>query len=191
MVEKNKSTQTVIIAVLAVSILVMSVGFAASAYTQNLKLEGSSATVKASKWDVHFKEGTTNYSETTGSVAATTHTLNGTTLTYSVVLTNPGDFYEATVTAENLGTFDADLTGITMSGLTETQKNYVKYTVKVGSNEYSATNTTITGSTLAKTNGTTPVVVRVEYVQPATATLLPTEDQTINLSATLTYTQVS
>lgn len=187
--EKKRGTQTVIIAVLAVAILVMSIGFAASTYTQNLDITGNTATVKASKWDVHFKSAINDYSESAGSIAATTHTLTGTSLAFSVTLTNPGDFYEANITAENLGTFDASLTGITMSTLTTEQKNYVKYTVTVGATEYTATNDAITGVTLAKTNGTAPVKVRVEYVQPTDSTLLPTEDQILNLTATLTYTQ--
>ena len=53
--ERQKHTQTVVIAVLAVAILMMTIGFAATAYTQTLNIGGTdNTTVKAAKWSVHF-----------------------------------------------------------------------------------------------------------------------------------------
>jgi hypothetical protein len=187
--EKNKSTQTVIIAILAVVILTMSVGFAASAYTQNLNINDSTVNVTAAKWNVHFDDA--SYTETTGSVAATSHTLTGTTMVYEVTLAKPGDFYEFTVNVKNEGTFDANLTSLTMSSLTTEQAKYLTYTITYNNGTtYSASNTAITGSTLAKSTGIAPVKVRVTYLTPADSANLPTTDQTLTLSATLTYTQV-
>jgi hypothetical protein len=187
--EKNKSTQTIIIAVLAIAVLAMSVGFAASAYTQNLNINASTVNVKAAKWNVHFDD--TSYAETTGSVAATSHTLTGTTMVYEVTLTKPGDFYEFTVNVKNEGTFDANLTSLTMSSLTAEQAKYLTYTITYNNGTtYSASNTAITGNTLANTTGVAPVKVRVTYVTPTDSANLPTADQTVTLSATLTYTQV-
>jgi hypothetical protein len=189
MVEKNKGTQTIIIAVLAVAVLAMSVGFAVSAYTQNLNINDSTVNVTAAKWNVHFDD--TSYTETTGSVAATSHTLTGTTMVYAVTLAKPGDFYEFTVNVKNEGTFDANLTSLTMSSLTTEQSKYLTYTITYNNGTtYSASNATITGVTLPKTTGVAPVKVRVTYVAPADSANLPTTDQTVTLSATLTYTQV-
>lgn len=189
--ERQKNTQSIVIGVLAVAVLMMSVGFAATAYTQTLNINGSDATVKAAKWSVHFDD--TSYTETTGAkaVAATSHTLNTTSLTYAVTLTKPGDFYEATVNAVNDGTFDANLKSITMSTLTAEQAKYVKYTVTYNGTEYNASAPSISGVTLANTNGSHPVKVRVEYIQPESDSDLPTTDQTLTLTATLNYEQAS
>lgn len=186
--ERNKGTQTIIITILAIAILAMSVGFAASAYTQNLNINDSTVNVTSAKWNVHFDD--TSYTETTGSIAATSHTLTGTTMVYSVTLAKPGDFYEFTVNVKNEGTFDANLTSLTMSTLTTEQAKYLTYTITYNNGTvYSASNAAITGVTLAKTTGTAPVKVRVEYLTPTDSADLPSTNQTITLSATLTYTQ--
>ena len=187
--EKQKSTQTIIIAVLAMALLAMSIGFAASAYTQDLQINDSTVNVKAAKWNVHFDDA--SYTETAGSIAATTHTLTGTTMVYEVTLSKPGDFYEFTVNVKNEGTFDANLTSLTMSSLTAEQAKYVKYEITYNNGTvYTSSNAAITGVTLAKTTGMVPVKVRVTYLQPDESVDLPSTDQTLTLSATLTYTQV-
>lgn len=185
---KQKNTQIVIIAVLAVAVLVMSVGFAASAYTQNLNYDSSNVNVQASKWEVHFDP--TSYTESNGSVEANTKTLTGTNMTYDVTLSKPGDFYEFTVDVENLGTFDANLTGISMSSLTTEQSKYLVYTISYKGTQYTSSQSSLSGLTLVKTTGKESVKVRVEYVQPTNQADLPQTDQTVQLIAALTYTQV-
>ena len=81
---KEKGLQTLIIAVLAIAILIMSVGFAA--YSQTLNINGT-ATVKSANWKVHFVD--TTYAESTGSVQATSKTITDTDVTYTVTLTKP------------------------------------------------------------------------------------------------------
>lgn len=187
--EKQRKTQNFIMVILAVIILVMTIGFATSAYTDNLQINGSDVTISGAKWDIHFKEGDENYVETTGSVKATDYTLTGTTLTYDIILTKPGDFYEATVIVENSGTFDANLTSLTMSSLTEEQSKYLTYTITYNNSEYNETNNNITGVLLNKNNGTAPVKVLVKYIQPELETDLPATEQVLSLTATLTFTQ--
>ena len=97
--ERKKNGQIIAIVALAVAIVVMSVGFATYASTLNIN---GTTTVKANKWSVHFDDST--YDETTGSVAATTHTITDTTASYTVTLTKPGDFYEFSVNVINDGT---------------------------------------------------------------------------------------
>ena len=189
--ERQKNTQTIIIGVLAVAVLMMSVGFAATAYTQNLNINGSNATIKAAKWSVHFDEDASKYAESTGSVAATTHSVTGTTFTFDVTLAKPGDFYEATVHAVNDGTFNAALQSITMGGVSAEQAKFVSYSITYNNGTtYTATNDSITGITLPATNGDHPVKVRVEYLQPADENDLPTTaDVPLTLTATLNYEQ--
>ena len=184
--EKHKNTQTLVIAVLAFAILFMSVGFAA--YSSKLNINGT-ATVKASKWSVHYV--TTSYGETTGSEQATSHNITNTDFTFAVTLNKPGDFYEATVNVINDGTFDARLTALTMSTLTEAQAKYLTYKVTYDGVEYSASQTGLTNLLTYTTGSNTKVVkVRVDYVQPEASADLPTENVDVTLTASLDYTQV-
>ena len=185
--EGNRRGQTLLIVALVIAVLAMSVGFAVSSYSQSLQIQGNTVTAKAAKWDVHFDD--TSYAETsgTGYVAATSHTLTGTSLTYAVTL-QPGETYEATVDVLNVGTFDATLTGITLSGLSADQAKYIHYSVFYNGTEYTASNNSLSIA-LAKTSGTATVKVKVEYYLPADAGDLPATDASLTLTSTLSYAQ--
>ena len=169
--EGNKKGQQMLIAALIVAIVTMSIGFAITSYTTTLAIEGNTVTAKAAKWDVHFDDA--SYSETT----------------YAVTL-EPKQIYEATVTVENEGTFDANLTALTLSGLSADQAKYIHYSVFYNGTEYTASNNSLSIS-LPKTSGTATVKVRVEYYLPDAATDLPASDVQLTLTSSLTYTQAS
>lgn len=185
--EGSKKGQQLLIVALVIAVVAMSIGFAASSYTSTLNIQGNTVTAKAAKWDVHFDDS--SYTETTGTgyVAATSHSLNGTTLTYAVTL-QPEQIYETTVTVENAGTFDANLTGITLAGLSSDQAKYIKYSIFYNGTEYTASNNSLSIA-LAKSTGTATVKVRVEYYLPTEATDLPASDVQLTLTSALTYTQ--
>jgi len=187
--EGNKKGQQLLIIALVVAVVAMSVGFAVTSYTTTLNIEGNTVTAKAAKWDVHFLD--TSYSETTGTgyVASSSHSLTGTTLTYAVTL-EPGQTFEATATVENKGTFDANLTGLTLSGLTSDQAKYIHYSIFYNGTEYTASNNSLSIA-LAKETGTATVKVKVEYYLPEESADLPSTDATLNLTSALTYTQAS
>ena len=109
-------------------------------------------------------------------------------LAQNVTLTKPGDFYEFTVNVKNTGTFDANLTGITMSPLTTEQSKYLTYEIDYNGNTYTSTQTGLSIS-LANTSGIVPVKVKVSYVQPEKPADLPSSEVTIPLTASLTYKQ--
>ena len=186
--EKQKNTQMLVIVVLSVALLTMAVGFAA--FTATLNINGN-ITVKSTSWNIAFD--TNSYSETDGSVTvdASNRTITGTTVTYNVTLTKPGDFYEFTVNVKNTGDFNANLTGISMTSLTEAQAKYLTYTVTYDNGTPYSSTTTGLSNLLAKTNGVAPVKVRVQYVQPANSDDLPSNDVTVSLSASLTYNQTN
>lgn len=183
--EKQKNTQMFVIAILAVAVLTMSVGFAV--FTQTLDINGN-VTVASSKWSIAFD--TTSYVESDGSVAVSdaNRTLSGTSMTYNVTLSKPKDFYEFTVKVKNTGTFDANLTGITMSGLDADKAKYLKYVITYNGTEYT-TDTTELSIPLAKTTGEATVKVRVEYIQPNDHNDLPSAPVNVPLTASLTYSQ--
>lgn len=187
--EKQRNTQMLVILVLAVAVLTMSVGFAS--YSAVLSINGT-ANVSAASWNVKFDDTTFAESST---IKATSKTISGTNVTYTVALAKPGDYYEFTIKVKNLGTFNANLTKITLSKLTEAQSKYLTYTLSYGSTEYSATTSDLTASNLsvplAAKTGVETVTVRVEYVAPANAADLPAADVELSLSASLTYDQVA
>lgn len=192
--QKEKGVQTLIIAVLAVAILVMSVGFAT--YSSSLNLNGN-ITVKKSTWMIEFDNET--YNETTGSVAASSESVvNNTQFNFAATLEKPGDFYEATIDIKNSGTFDAKLTGITVGSLDSTQSNYLQYTLTY--NDVAFTGTSDEAACLSKlgadgvkldAGASKTVKVRVTYIQPNDETLLPQTDQTVYVTGSFDYSQVT
>ncbi|MBQ8659546.1 MAG: hypothetical protein IJ475_01745 [Bacilli bacterium] len=171
-----------ILSALALLILVlMSVGYAA--LSTNLNINGTASVAKAG-WSVYF----TGVSVTSGSVSATTApTASGTSttsLTYSVALTEPGDFYEFTVQVKNAGTLAAKLNAApTLSGLSTAQDVYTNYTVT-----YSDGTAIKAGDTIAAGASKT-LKVRVEYDSSISASQLPTSAQTLTLTCTMNYVQ--
>ena len=185
--EKQRNTQMLVIAVLAVAVLTMSVGFAS--FTQTLNINGNT-TVSASSWNVKF--ATDTYAESSGSVTVDSadRTITGTSITYAVKLTKPGDFYEFTIDVKNSGTVNANLTGVTLSSLTAEQSKYLTYTLTYDSTPYSASASKLS-VLLSANGGTVPVKVRVEYIQPTNPDDLPQSEVVVPLTASLSYEQAA
>lgn len=182
--EKQRNTQMLVILVLAVAVLTMSVGFAA--YSASLSINGTT-NISAANWDVNFD--TTTFTESS-TIKATTKNITGTNVTYTVALAKPGDFYEFTIDVKNLGTFNANLTDVTLTALTEEQSKYLTYKLSYNGVDYSSTATGLSVPLAAKT-GVETVTVRVEYVAPADPADLPASDVELSLTASLTYKQVA
>ena len=183
--DKKNKYQTITIVALVAVLLVMSIGFAFS--TINLNLNGNVHVDKAS-WDIKFD--TTSFKETVGSVTATADpTINDTSVEYSVTLTKPGDFYEFTIDAKNFGTFDAILNSITMAGVSDDQKKFLKYSISYDNNEYLETTQLTNNANVLAPNGTENFKVRVEYILPESENDLPSSAIDLTLTATLLYAQ--
>lgn len=184
--EKKFKYSGVIVILLVVVVVAMSVGFAV--YSTMININGT-ATVQTANWNVALDEAT--YQETEGSVAASPRpTINATSMNYTVTLNEPGDFYEFTIDVKNTGTFDAELKGITMGGITG-HENYLKYTITYDGTDYTTTNASLSGLTLAAETGVKEIKVRVEYIQPASASDLPQTQQTVNLTASFDFQQAA
>ena len=174
---------------LIVSLVAITIAYAS--FSQRLNINGT-GTLKSSKWSVHFD--TSSYAETANSNVhpSTTPVPSGTDLSYSVTLVEPGDKYEFTIYVINDGTFDADLTAITIN---TTSNPCLQHTVNYNGVNYTSTNGSITGVTLPKQSGSTPgshtVKVTVEYVEPANANQLPTSDVAFTANVNLDYVQAS
>ncbi len=183
--KKEKNIQILVIAVLTFVVLFMSIGFAS--YTSKLNINGN-VSVGASKWSIHFVDST--YTESAGSIAASSTSITNTSVSYTINLVNPGDFYEFTINVINDGTFDANLTAITMSALTPEQQAHLVYKITYNDVEYtsSASGLSVALPYASGTN-TKSVKVRVEYLDNGVDL---EEDMTdITLTASLDYTQAS
>jgi len=181
--EKRKDGQLIAIAALAIAIVFMSVGFAV--FAQNLNINGT-ATVEKAVWDIHFNES--SFATSTNSVAVTpTFDSTSTALSWTATLKKPGDFAEFTVDVKNFGTFDANLKSITLSGLTDTQKKYLKYLVSYDGGTYDNNVSGLSKPLAADASKT--VKVKLEYFQPTDSADLPSTDVNVSLSAVLGYEQ--
>ena len=111
-------------------ILFISIGFAY--LTRDLTLSGISS-IFGNTWDVHFD----NVVVTSGSVEANTPVIDTdrTSVSFTVELSTPGNFYEFTVDAVNGGTIDAMLNTFTSSELDESIANLLEYTVTYADGE--------------------------------------------------------
>lgn len=183
--ERKSNMQSIAIVVLTVAVLVMTVGFAL--YTRDLSINGT-ANIGAAAWDIHFKSDT--YTTSQGSLTETSKDIGTTTMSYNVTLNKPGDFYEFTIDVENTGDFDANLTKVTLSSLTDAQKKYLEYKVTYGGTEYTQASNDVSGVSLAKDGGTETVKVRIAYILPDDAADLPEDTVSdIALNVTLSYVQ--
>lgn len=176
--EKKKDYKVVVLMGLLITIICMSVGYAALG--QQLTVTGT-ATIGDAKWDVKITEieetsksitptevtPSTQVGLQTGGASSAVAT-GSTTAAFSVQLNAPGDYAEFTVTVSNLGTIDAVLDNLTFTQ--DATPAELIYTV-TPADDSSAT-------TLAA-NGTETYVVRVEW--DSTATDLPASDKSATL----------
>ena len=200
--KKQKNFQIATLSVLAFAILFMAIGFAA--YSRTLYINGT-ANVKKSAWSVHwdtakFQEGTGTGHQNVTSYSFT----DDTHLTFVCDLPEPKTFCSFTIDAVNEGTYDAKLKSIEMTKtVSPTNANldqFFSYEIYYNGSTtpYTASNSSITGITLNKASveGTTtiatrhPVVVRVEYKEPAEQ-YLPNVDHTVTLTANFDYEQIT
>ena len=179
---KNNRKEKGVIILLILAAVIMTVGFAN--FAENLNINGN-ITVKSSKWSVHYDQS--SYTESTGSVAASSKTITNTGYEFTATLNKPGEFYEATVKVVNDGTFGAKLTGLTMSTLSAEQQKYLTYTVTYDGTEYSASATGLNVALNADKDAT--VKVKVAYIQPENSADLPDTNETITITGNLNYQQ--
>lgn len=187
--ERKSRGQTLLIVVLAVSILIMSIGFAGM--NKDVVSTGN-VTLGKTSWSIHFLKNT--YTESTGSIAANPAPTIGddtTSITYSVKLDKPGDYHEFTVDVINDGDFDAKLSKITIEA-NNNASNYASYAITYDGSTYSDT-TTIENSYLKHKDvtetGIKTMKVRVDYLTPTSEEELLSEDLEFTLTVTLSYVQ--
>ena len=167
--------------VLIVLLLSISLGYAL--LTTNLNIVGTTV-VKDNKWDIYFD----NVQVKSGSVTASTPVIDTakTTVSYSVTLNLPGDYFEFTVDAKNAGTIDGMISAVSskLNGAEiTTLPNYLEYSVSYSDG------IAIQNNHLLEAGKTETYKIRAGYKKDITKDDLPSTEQTLNLTFSVTYVQ--
>ena len=168
----------------SIILLVVAIGLGYAYINSDLNINGT-AQVNSANWDVHWA----NVQVTNGSVSASSPTIsNQTTVNYSVVLDQPGDYYEFTVDAVNGGTIDAmiDTIDSKLNGATiETLPDYLSYTVTYEDGVELEPNHQLLHNT------TETYKVKIKYRDDIELNQIPASNQTLTLQFTVTYRQAT
>ena len=162
---------------LGLILLVLGLGLGYAFLTTTLNISGT-ADVDSNTWNVYWD----NVVVTEGSVSASTPVIdsNKTTVTFSVHLSKPGDFYEFTVDAKNDGSIDAMIDTITK---TTNIPSYLNYAVTYEDNY------PIVDKQLLKSHQKEVYKVKVEYRTDINSSDLPSTASSINLTFGISYLQ--
>ena len=175
--KKNERKSNILIVLLL--LLIISIGF--SALTASLSIVGNTS-ISRNSWDVHFANVQLSSGSVSGAVAPTLNA-NANEVTYSVTLSNPGDYYEFTVDAVNAGSIDAMIDSFSNTGLTTAQQKYLQYTVTYNDGGAFA------NKQYLKHGVTEKYKVKVSYKTDINPDDLPTSNQTITLTFSVNYVQ--
>ena len=166
-------------------LLVVCLGIGYSYLNTELNINGT-ANINSANWSVYWN----NVQVESGSVSAPTPTIDSdkTTVSYTVTLDKPGDYYEFTVDAVNAGTIDAmietidsKLNGVTM----EEVPAYLDYGISY------ADDTPLEENQELLHDSTETYKVHIGYADYIEANELPTTNQSLSLEFTVTYKQAT
>lgn len=178
---KAKSKKYFSVLVLILLLLGVSVGY--STLTQTLNITGNS-TITNATWNVHFANVEVSSGSVAASVAPSASGTSTTSMSYTVELVKPGDYYEFTFDVENTGSVDAKLSAVpTLSGVSAAQSVYTSYTITHADGTAVAANEVITA------NHSDSFKVRVEFIKDITSSQLPTTAQNMTLTVSMNYVQ--
>ncbi len=168
-------------------ILCISVGYAI--LQSNLTINGT-AHMNNPTWDIHWNNVQVTNGSVTGTNVTSPATIDSakTTVSYSIKLPKPGDYYEFTVDAVNSGTIDGMIDTIS-SKLNGTEIStlpaYLNYTVTYSDG------TPLQANQELKANTSETYKVRIEFKKDIDNSQLPESIQTLNLSFTVNYKQAT
>lgn len=175
---KSNSKRKMTIFIVVLCVLLLGVGFAY--LSQALKISNT-ATISTNSWSVHLE----NVEVKDGSVSAPMPIIrnDSVSMTASVTLNKPLDFYEYYVDVVNDGTLDARLDSFEKTILTESQQKYLNYTITYKDlQEISQNDLLAVGE-----RETLRILIEMKDVEDASD--LPTEAVVLTLESQLNYVQ--
>lgn len=183
---RSKNKKRIAILALIILLLVISIGYAV--LQSNLNITGTSG-IQNATWDIHWE----NVKITSGSVSTSnsdkaTIDSSKTTVNYNITLSKPGDFYEFTVDAVNAGSLDGMVSTITSklnNAVITTLPSYLEYEVSY------ADGIAIQPDNLLAAGTSETYKVRVAFKRDIDSSQLPTTQQVLNLSFSVTYRQAN
>ncbi len=177
----NTNSKELFLIVLFAVLFCITIGYAY--LTSSLTINGMGS-IKNPTWDIHFENVQVN-SDSVDSEEPVIDSLM-TTVTYSVHLTKPGDFYEFTVDVVNAGTIDAMIDSISskMNDVEiETLPSWLVYSVAYSDDVLLEPHQSL------DVGQTETVKIRVEYNQDLSASDLPDTNQELDFSFHIVYVQ--
>ena len=172
--------------ILAIALFVtITIGYAA--LSASLTINGSSSIHNAT-WNIHFE----NIQVTTGSVTgdSVVHVASldseRTTVSYELVLSVPGEFYEFTVDTKNDGTVDGMIESIDSKVNNESISNlpnYLDYSIMYSDGSQ------LQNKQALNAGSKETLRVRIEYKKDITSSDLPSEDKDLVFTFTIHYVQ--
>ena len=175
---RSKGNKNKVICIVLVCFLFMGIGLAY--LSEVLKINGATEIAKTT-WDVHFE----NVVVREGSTGDTLPTIGSDRLSISLSLTlnNPLEFYEYYVDIVNSGSIDAKIGGIVKTVLTPSQQKYLNYTITYKDG------IEIKENDLLRAGEKDSIRVLIEYKDIKDANDLPTVAETIEFTGKIDYSQ--
>ena len=161
--------------------ILMIIGVGYSYLNSTLNIEGV-ANVAKGTWDIHLDNISIKDGSITAEEAATVLP-DTTAVSFSINLSDRGEYYEFDVDVVNNGSMDAMLSEITTSGVSDSQSAYIDYLVTYTDGNEIKKNDVLPRKT------TDTIKVKVQYKEDISSTTLPNEDQNLKLQLQLTYVQ--
>lgn len=198
MKSKRYYAQNAAIIVLALAIILMSVGYAA--YSTQLQLKGTT-TVQSSKWSVVFQNPTKHSSTTISDDDITEFKLTSSTALSFKANMSINDTYSFVVDVVNDGTFDAKLTDWTLTAKNTTtneslaindaqtgaSNSYLTYTVKWLDGTALAANDPLKHKVAGQSDNVKKLLVTVKTQEPTNVSDLPSADQSFEFNFQMNY----
>ncbi len=158
-------------------LLFITIGYAY--LSASLSINGNT-TIASNSWDIHFA----NLSVTSGSVTASAPAAiqsGNTSISYSVELGLPGEYYEFSVDVVNGGTIPGKVSLVNIQGISNAAEPYLESSIK-----YTNGNP-VQVDDLLNPGASKRIVVRVGYKEDLNS--LPEDDIELDLELDITYTQ--
>ena len=169
-------------------ILLVSISMGYALLRTNLTINGTSK-IKGNNWDIHFENlvvSTGSVELSTDDAAAVIDTTSKTDITYTVTLSEPGDYYEFTVDAVNAGSIDGMVESVTSKlndAVITTLPAYLDYSVSYSDG------VEILPNQYLKAGETETYKVRIEFKKDISSSDLPSTVQTLTLDFGVVYIQ--
>ena len=172
--KKNMTTSIILLL-----ILVIGIGYAY--LTSNLSITGATEVV-ANTWNIHFE----NIQIKEGSISATsepTLSNNNMSITYTIHLNRPKDYYEFTVDVKNDGTLPGKVSISELNGITSDAAPVIDYSIKYISGK------NINIGDILNAGAKKTIRVKVFYKDDINSGDFPSSDLNLTLTYTLQYVQ--